>query len=213
MPLMIDAKIKPSGSFPAVDAEDILMPSGKRLTEEAFGAAAQVDFIPEQTVEFLAMSENLYVWSQAGAFTPLIPGEVYQVVFGEFGGYTDMIAFSCVFNGADAVALGCGAIIGMEADPEVPQEPFLFGVLADGSECAFFTPVSGDSRTVRVYQVHTPVLLPETTEVHEGKLLQVVDGKIVYSDSANMKVGGVTLDTYIGNAINDYIEEALGGDY
>lgn len=33
MPLMIDAKIKPSGSFPAADAEDILMPDGSRLSE------------------------------------------------------------------------------------------------------------------------------------------------------------------------------------
>jgi len=31
MPLNIDAKIKPSGNFPAVDAEDVLMPDGKTL--------------------------------------------------------------------------------------------------------------------------------------------------------------------------------------
>lgn len=33
MPLMIDAKIKPSGNFPAADAEDIQMPNGSRLSD------------------------------------------------------------------------------------------------------------------------------------------------------------------------------------
>lgn len=32
MPLMIDAKIKPSGDFPAVDAADVLMKDGSRLS-------------------------------------------------------------------------------------------------------------------------------------------------------------------------------------
>ena len=34
MPLMIDAKIKPAGNFPAADAEDIQMPNGSRLSDQ-----------------------------------------------------------------------------------------------------------------------------------------------------------------------------------
>lgn len=55
--------------------------------------------------------------------------------------------------------------------------------------------------------------LPDVTTEDNGKIPQVVDGQLVYTDVASMKVGEVTLETYIGNAIDSYIEEALGGDY
>lgn len=129
MPLMIDAKIKPSGSFPAVDAADVLMPSGKRLTEENFGGSVELDS----------------TLSQSG-------------------------------KAADAGAVG-----------EVLEQAI--GVL-------------GSLNT-----------LPDMTEADNGKIPQVVDGQIVYTDPASMTVGEVTLETYIGNAVNSYIEEALGGEY
>lgn len=50
MPLMIDAKIKPSGNFPAADAEDILMPDGSRLSERP-------RFIPVTKEEYDALVE------------------------------------------------------------------------------------------------------------------------------------------------------------
>lgn len=54
MAITLIDKIKPknNGTFPLVDAEDVLMPDGKRLSEEAFGGSVTVDD------SFNAESEN-----------------------------------------------------------------------------------------------------------------------------------------------------------
>ena len=115
MPLMIDAKIKPSGEFPAVDAADVLMPDGKRLTEAEFGSSVELD---------TSLSKS----GQA----------------------------------ADAAAVGAA----FQDATNAVNEAF-----------------------AQMYQT------------------------ISNLDLSGKKVGEVTLETYIGNAVNSYIEEALGGDY
>lgn len=115
MPLIIDSKIKPSGDFPAVDAADVLMPDGKRLTEAEFGGSVVLD-------------TSLSKEGQA----------------------------------ADAAAVGTA----------------LQNVI-DGATEAF------------------------------NQVFQDIENL----DLSGKKVGEVTLETYIGNAVNSYIEDALGGDY
>ena len=55
--------------------------------------------------------------------------------------------------------------------------------------------------------------LPKVTEEDNGKVPQVVGGALVYTDVADLQVGDKSLPTYIADAVNTYIEEALGGDY
>lgn len=55
--------------------------------------------------------------------------------------------------------------------------------------------------------------LPTVTPEDNGKVPQVVDGALVYTDVAELQVGDKSLPTYIADAVNTYIEEALGGDY
>jgi hypothetical protein len=55
--------------------------------------------------------------------------------------------------------------------------------------------------------------LPGVTAEDNGKIPQVVDGALVYTDVASLTVGETTLEAYIADSVNNYIEEALGGDY
>lgn len=55
--------------------------------------------------------------------------------------------------------------------------------------------------------------LPDVTDEANGKVPQVVDGALVYKDVADLQIGDKSLPTYIADAVNTYIEEALGGDY
>lgn len=140
MAIQLIDKIKPknNGSFPMVDAEDVLMPDGKRLSE--FNASSiEVD------ASFDAASENP------------------------------------VMNKTITAAM-------MEA--------------------------LGELATIRQnITVLQKSALPTVTEEDNGKVPQVVGGAFVYTDVAELQVGDKSLPTYIADAVNTYIEEALGGDY
>lgn len=166
MPLMIDAKIKPSGSFPAVDAADVLMPDGKRLTETEFGGSVELDS----------------TLSQSG-------------------------------KAADAQAVGEALAEGMTAIEQISRRvPSVDTTLSQAGQAADAGAV-GALMEQAMGVLGSLNTLPDMTEADNGKIPQVVDGQIVYTDPASMTVGEVTLETYIGNAVNSYIEEALGGEY
>lgn len=213
MAIEVIAKIKPknNGDFALVDAKDIELPDGSRLSDANIGGngetVAELDIFPEQELAFTAVSETVYACGFSGSSVIPAAGEVYTVAWGEEE-YT-CTAVETLFDESEAVGIGNMAIMGLGEDT---GEPFLFAVLKDGSEIGFFT-ASGDGCTVRVYQVLYPAMLPEIGDVHEGKIPQVVGGELVYGDPKDLRIDGVKLDTYIGNAVNSYIEEALGGDY
>lgn len=179
----------------------------QKLIDES-GSSVELDIFPEQALEFSAVSDSLYMWQTEGYHRQLSAGDTYKVAWG--GEEYRCEAFEAALNGVSAVGIGNAAIAGLGEDT---GEPFLFGVFTDGSATGLYTTSGEASRTVRVYQLLYPAMLPATADVHEGKIPQVVDGQIVYTDPAQMKVGEVTLETYIGNAVNRYIEEALGGEY
>lgn len=138
MAIGITGKFKPEGDYPLVDAEDVQMPDGKRLSE--FNASGiEVD------ASFNAESENP------------------------------------VMNKTITAAM---------------------------------TQALGELATIR--QNITTLqnnALPTVTTEDNGRVPQVVGGALVYTDVADLQVGDKSLPTYIADAVNTYIEEALGGDY
>lgn len=114
---------------------------------------------------------------------------------------------------ADAKAVGDSIAQGMDVIEQVSQSiPRVDSTLSKAGQAADAGAVGA------VLEEAMGVLgslntLPDMTEADNGKIPQVVDGQIVYTDPASMTVGEVTLETYIGNAVNSYIEEALGGEY
>lgn len=56
-------------------------------------------------------------------------------------------------------------------------------------------------------------VLPKITEADNGKVPQVENDTLVYKDAASLDVGGKTLEIYIADSIDSYIEEALEGEY
>lgn len=138
MAIGITGKFKPEGDYPLVDAEDVLMPDGKKLSE------FNVNSI-EVDASFNAESENP------------------------------------VMNKTITVAM---------------------------------TQALGELTTI---QQNITTLqksaLPTVTTEDNGRVPQVVGGALVYTDVADLQVGDKSLPTYIADAVNTYIEEALGGDY
>lgn len=231
MPLMIDAKIKPSGDFPAVDAADVLMPDGKRLTEAEFGSSVELDtslsksgqaadaaavgqavrelsdslenlfekrdIIPMQTVEVEVAStypDYGSIWkSQSIACPDLVTGETYYVVLN--GDEYVCVAEEFVVGPRKTTYIG--NLYAYTPEGTDSGEPFaILNAEASGS-AYFYTNVEGVSTGY------------SGTYTHDVRAYQ----KNLTLDLSGSKVGEVTLETYIGNAVNSYIEEALGGDY
>ena len=206
-------KPKNNGSFPIVEAEDVLMPDGKRLDEYEFSPSTEgseeitvtVDILPETTYDGFLLHEVFGVFGQsAPASYALTVGETYTVVW-------DGTSYTCVAQDASVVlpgyiALGNASGFGLAGN----GEPF---VIAAGAEEALYASLTdteaGGAHTVRIYQSRTTTIqtssaVPSVSAADNGKIYQVVDGKM-----AAVSLGDSAVKTYI----DDYINEALGGDY
>lgn len=138
MAIGITGKFKPEGDYPLVDAEDVQMPDGKRLSE--FNAnGIEVD------ASFNAESEN-----------PVMNKTITAAMTQALGKLTTI------------------------------------------------------QQNITTLQKSA---LPTVTTEDNGRVPQVVDGALVYTDVADLQIGDKSLPTYISDAVNTYIEEALGGDY
>ena len=207
-------KPKNNGSFPLVEAEDVLMPDGKRLHEYQFTPGTEgseeitvtVDVLPETTYEGFALNGAVgaHMYEVAPAPFSLAVGETYTVVW-------DGESHTCVAQDASVVlfgyvALGNASIVDLDGN----EEPFL--IAASPEEVLYISLTdteAGGSHTVRIYQTTTTVIqtstaVPSVSAADNGKIYQVVDGKM-----AAVPLGDSAVKTYI----DDYINEALGGDY
>lgn len=235
-------KPKNNGSFPIVEAADVLMPDGKRLDEYQFTPGTEgseeitvtVDVLPETTVTMVAdvaevteTSRFMHLAESGSAvFTALdslVVGEIYYVEWdgmeyvcaaadgSSFLDFPDEVTINkCVFLGNASFA-GTGA--------ENTGEPFAMYILsvsegeASDALCVFASVPGIVESTydviVRIYQTSTTTIqtssaVPPVSAADNGKLYQVVDGKM-----AAVALADSAVKTYI----DDYINEALGGDY
>lgn len=156
------------------------------------GFSNEVDVIPLQDLPATGFNETYQRFSTGLIPAPsaLVVGETYYVLWeGEI--------YPCVGQDAsailpNAVAIGNGAAFeayGMKGN----NEPFLIGVPADMSGVMFLSLVDTESK---VYTVHVYQMV--------DKILQVVDNEVKAVPLA---------ESAIATFIDNYIEEALGGDY
>lgn len=85
-------------------------------------------------------------------------------------------------------------------------------ITAGSIVCNTYTILSTKDMVSKVdsYSVSVDTTLTQSGKAADAKAVGLA---IANLDLSGMKVGEVTLETYIGNAVNSYIEEALGGDY
>ena len=149
----------------------------------------EVDVIPLQELPATAYDTDFNCFSTMITPAPstLVIGETYYVLW-------ENELFTCVGQDASAVIAGAVTIgdctsVGLAGN----NEPFIIGVLADMSAAMFYSTKDAESKvyTVRVYQM-------------VDKILQVVDNEVKAVPLA---------DSAIATFIDNYIEEALGGDY
>lgn len=231
MPLMIDAKIKPSGDFPAVDAADVLMPDGKRLTEAEFGSSVELDtslsksgqaadaaavgqavrelsdslenlfekkdIIPMQTLEVEVAStypDYGSIWKSQSITCPdFVAGETYYVALND----EEYVCVAKEFVVGPRKTTYIGNLYAYTPEGTDSGEPFAILNAEASSSAYFYTNVEGVSTGYTGVYTHD-------VRVYQKDLALDLSGKMV---------GEVTLETYISNAVNSYIEEALGGDY
>lgn len=215
MPINVIDTIKPknNGSFPIVEAVDVLMPDGKRLDEYEFTPGTEgseeitvtVDLLPETAYEGFFLSPDFGIYGQTGPATyTLTVGETYMVRW-------DGETWPCVAQDASAVlpghvVLGNAAGFGLVGN----SEPFVIAVSESAAIYGSLTDTeAGGSHTVRIYQTTTTAIptssaVPAVSAMDNDKVMQVVGGKwtaVPLADSA--------VKTYI----DEYINEALGGEY
>lgn len=209
-------KPKNNGRFPIVEAEDVLMPDGKRLDEYEFSPSTEgseeitvtVDVLPETTYEGFALDSGLGIYGTGHPATfELTIGQVYKVNWD--GNDYSCTAYAFETSGGAGVAIGNEGILTGTSSEVV--EPFAIMYVTSTGYNSFFA-LDGStavSHTVRIYQTTTTVIqistaVPPVSAADNGKIYQVVDGKM-----AAVSLGDSAVKTYI----DDYINEALGGDY
>ena len=216
----ITGKFKPKGigGFALLDAEDVEFEDGTRLSEKDFSGiyigsgempkgcnvqidpsgesfpamlyAVEKDIIPEQELAFMLEEDfGIYVYGGHNLFniTSIQVGEKYTVVWGE--DVFESTATEGSFNGFPMIGIGNTSLAGGENN----NMPFAIGYITtpdDGESqysCTIASLDGSASKNVRVYQI-------------EGyKLKESYIPDLLY--------------TQIDQRIEDYINDALGGDY
>lgn len=210
----MDERLLPTASetrISKLENEVADLPTKKYVDEAVAGAVGgteeetttEVDVLPETALSGFAMFETYgeHGVSHDVDYTLTI-GESYTVVW-------DGEEFECVAQDGSAVmsgVIGLGNAAGWGLSGN--NEPFVIGWLpGDATYLALSDTEAGGSHTVRIYQViggGASSKVPAVTAADNGKIYQVVDGKMAVVALADSSV-----KTYI----DEYISAALGGEY
>ena len=216
MALKLYDTLNPSGDFPLVEAKDVSMPDGSRLSN-----LFEVDILPLTTYSDFALNSSygVYAVDTEVPYTLTI-GETYMVVW-------DGEPFECVAQDASAlndggVVLGNGAGWGLSGN----NEPFVIATVNQGDAItgALNDTEAGGSHTVRIYQKKSLsgideateeriAAVEESTETALGGMLAVsmrvteLERVATSVDLTNYESNGVIVETYSDGSTKTYTME------
>lgn len=177
MSIPITDKFKPrnNGGFPLMDAEDVLMPDGRRLDEALENMASNttmVTLLAESDIPGFTAMGDVGMLTVEAPFA-LVAGETYKVLW-------DGEEYTCTaYTIGDSVTVGNGAITDAENYADT-GEPFLVGYFYSDTDAVYkMSIIANDTETshkVGVYQITEAPQLPAVTANDNGKFLRVVDG-------------------------------------
>lgn len=161
--------------------------SWNALTDKPFGEETKA-VLPEDTFEWFSDLGGVY--SGPLPTFDLEVGKTYLVLWD--GEEFPCVATSAVFNGAETLGVGNLSITGLG---ENTGEPFVIGVLADGSDAAAYTTDAGESHTIGVL----------------GEVVKPLDRKFIPQaaavDMTNYKTNGTIVETYADGSTITYTME------
>lgn len=173
MAIGITGKFKPDGNFPLIDAVDVEMPDGTRLSEYEFteDTETEVVLLEEENVPGFAL-DNTFGYALRIPQSPitLAIGETYKVMWDEtpwtvtaFDGSNALPGVVCIGNGGRFNLPGNG-------------EPFIIGIIGGAMLVSAFADPAA-SHKIGIYQTVKKPVLPPVTAADNGKILQVVNGE------------------------------------
>lgn len=152
MGLKLYDTLTPAGEFPLVNAADVAMPDGKRLSEVNFSGETdvEVDILPKQTLEF---ADNSDLGSYAVLLSPapvtLEYGTDYYVEWdGEAFLSTTCNEGEMSFDGAPVIGMGNTGLLGGASD----GQPYAIGYIPAADLLVIMTADDSDAHTIRIYQ-------------------------------------------------------------
>lgn len=157
------------------------------LTDKPFGEETKA-VLPEDTFDWFSDLGGVY--SGPLPTFDLEVGKTYLVLWGDREFLC--VATSAVFNGAETLGVGNLSIAGLGEDT---GEPFLIGVLADGSDAAAYTTEEGESHIIGIWE----------------KVVKPLDKKFIPQaaavDMTNYKTNGTIVETYADGSTVTYLME------
>lgn len=178
MAIGITGKFKPKGDFPLIDAKDVEMPDGTRLSEYKFESdATEVVLLEEQDVDWFSLDST---YGYAAAFDPspftMAVGETYRIMWDEQEFNVTAQDASALMEGA--IFAGNGTDFGLDGN----NEPFIVGYVNGILVFSAFTDPA-ESHKIGVYQTIKKPVLPPVTAADNSKILQVVNGVWTATDA------------------------------
>lgn len=167
------------------------------LTDKPFGEETKA-VLPEDTFDWFSDLGGVY--SGPLPTFDLEVGKTYLVLWGDKEFLC--VATSAVFNGAETLGVGNLAIAGLG---ENTGEPFLIGVLADGSDAAAYTTDEGESHIIGVWEKVVKPLDAKFLPMDEIK--EAVVPKAISVDLTNFESNGTIVETYADGSTITYTME------
>lgn len=178
MGLKLYDTLTPAGEFPLVNAADVAMPDGKRLSEVNFSGETdvEVDILPKQTLEFAYNSD---VGCHAVQLNPspvtLEYGTDYYVEWdGEAFLSTTCNEGEMIFDGAPVIGMGNPGLFGGASD----GRPYAIGYIPAADLLAIITADDSATHTIRIYQkvaasaLETPTAVDLTQYESNGMIVE-----------------------------------------
>lgn len=180
MSIPITDKFKPKGigGYALIDAEDVEMPDGTRLSTWQPQTSGKVETPVLENAEisgFTGGTDGVYLIMDAPVSFGLVAGAMYKVVLPTGTYYCKCYTEAADTDGTtnmNGLFLGNASLAFSTLDDT--GEPFFF---ADGGDTAtVITNIAADPLSVSLYIVEEAPNLPAVTEADNDKILQVVDG-------------------------------------